>query len=128
VDQHPARLPSRWPRLLTIAVFGATLLQLAIGTFVSGLPQFEGKASEPAWSLPVDDAARPRGLAREGRASTPAGRRPGRRCTMDSFGLIMAPFLVDVTGNTLDLYDSVTWWDDANHFVNWFLLCLASVC
>ena len=34
----------------------------------------------------------------------------------------MAPFLIDVTGNTLDLYDSVVWWDDANHFVNWFLL------
>ncbi len=34
----------------------------------------------------------------------------------------MLGFLVDVTGNSLDLYDSVTWWDDANHFVNWFLL------
>jgi len=28
------------------------------------------------------------------------------------FALIMAPFLIDVTGNTLDLYDSVSWWDD----------------
>jgi glycopeptide antibiotics resistance protein len=36
----------------------------------------------------------------------------------------MTPFLIDVTGNTLDLYDSISWWDDANHFVNWFLLCL----
>jgi len=40
-----------------------------------------------------------------------------------AFALIMAPFLVDVTGNTLDLYDRVPWWDDANHFVNWLLLC-----
>ena len=24
----------------------------------------------------------------------------------------MLPFLIDVTGNTLDLYDSVWWWDD----------------
>jgi hypothetical protein len=40
-----------------------------------------------------------------------------------AFALIMAPFLIDVTGNTLDLYDSLSWWDDANHFVNWFLLC-----
>jgi hypothetical protein len=39
------------------------------------------------------------------------------------FALMMAPFLVDVTGNTLDLYDRVEWWDDANHFVNWLLLC-----
>ena len=40
-----------------------------------------------------------------------------------AFALVMAPFLIDVTGNTLDLYDSVVWWDDANHFVNWVLLC-----
>ena len=39
-----------------------------------------------------------------------------------AFSLVMLPFLVDVTGNSLDLYDSLTWWDDANHFVNWFLL------
>ena len=39
------------------------------------------------------------------------------------FTLIAIPFLVDVTGNTLDLYDSVMWWDDANHFVNWAFLC-----
>jgi hypothetical protein len=28
-----------------------------------------------------------------------------------------------VTGNTLNLYDTLVWWDDANHFVNWLLLC-----
>jgi hypothetical protein len=39
-----------------------------------------------------------------------------------AFALLMLPFLVDVTGNSADLYDTVTWWDDANHFVNWFLL------
>jgi hypothetical protein len=32
--------------------------------------------------------------------------------------------LIDVSGNTLDLYDSIWWWDDANHYVNWMLLCL----
>jgi hypothetical protein len=35
----------------------------------------------------------------------------------------MAPFFIDVTGNTVNLYDTVAWWDDANHFLNWFLLC-----
>jgi hypothetical protein len=39
-----------------------------------------------------------------------------------AFTLIMLPFLIDVTGNSLDLYDSVDWWDDANHYVNWLLL------
>ena len=39
-----------------------------------------------------------------------------------AFTLVMAPFLVDVTGNSLDLYDAVVWWDDLNHIANWALL------
>jgi uncharacterized membrane protein YjdF len=39
------------------------------------------------------------------------------------FALIMVPFLVDVSGNSANLYDTVSWWDDANHFVNWAFLC-----
>lgn len=39
-----------------------------------------------------------------------------------AFALIMLPFLVDVTGNSLDLYDAIGWWDDLNHFANWALL------
>ena len=33
--------------------------------------------------------------------------------------------LIDVLGNAADLYDSVSWWDDANHFVNWAILVAA---
>jgi hypothetical protein len=33
--------------------------------------------------------------------------------------------LIDVTGNTADLYDTIGWWDDANHFVNWGILVAA---
>ena len=36
--------------------------------------------------------------------------------------LITAPFLIDTVGNALNLYDSIGWWDDANHFMNWALL------
>ena len=36
--------------------------------------------------------------------------------------LLTLPFLIDTAGNALDLYDSVEWWDDANHLVNWGLL------
>jgi hypothetical protein len=32
------------------------------------------------------------------------------------------PFLIDTTGNALNLYDTIDWWDDANHFVNWAIL------
>jgi len=37
--------------------------------------------------------------------------------------LLVAPFLIDVAGNALDLYDSISWWDDVNHLFNWALLC-----
>lgn len=36
--------------------------------------------------------------------------------------LITLPFLIDTAGNALDLYDSLEWWDDANHLFNWMLL------
>jgi hypothetical protein len=32
---------------------------------------------------------------------------------------IVAPFLMDTLGNTLDLYDAVTWFDDLMHFLTW---------
>ena len=39
--------------------------------------------------------------------------------------LFTSPFLIDVAGNALDLYDTIEWWDDLNHFVNWALLTAA---
>ena len=105
-------------------MFAATVAQLAVATFVDGLPQFEGKGfgarlvAYPLMMLAVPAAwfgyQRYRGHRGDGATPVPWA----------AFGLIMAPFLIDVTGNTLDLYDTLTWWDDANHFVNWFLLCL----
>lgn len=105
--------PSWVPALVLVATVG----QLLVATFATGLPQFEGKAfgarlvAYPVMMLVVPAAWF--ALHRRGRPAVPWG----------AFALVMAPFLIDVTGNTLDLYDSVTWWDDANHFVNWALLC-----
>lgn len=103
----------RWP---TTFIFAGTVVQLAIAAFVPDLPQFEGKGfgarlvAYPAMMLlvPAIWAARNRHHA----TSVP----------WTAFALVMAPFLIDVSGNSADLYDSVVWWDDANHFVNWFLL------
>jgi hypothetical protein len=39
--------------------------------------------------------------------------------------LVTASFVVDLGGNALDLFDRLTWFDDAAHFTNWFLLGLA---
>jgi hypothetical protein len=110
---------TRWraPRWVPAAVQLLTVGQLGVGTFAGDLQQFEGKAfgarliAYPVMMLVVPVAWR---LVHRGRAvDVPWG----------AFALVMAPFLIDVSGNTLDLYDSVGWWDDANHFVNWVLLC-----
>ena len=99
------------------AVLGLTVAQLGVGTFASSLQQFEGKAfgarlvAYPVMMLVVPVVWWLVHRSRD--VEVPWG----------AFALVMAPFLIDVTGNTLDLYDSVTWWDDANHFVNWVLLC-----
>jgi hypothetical protein len=42
--------------------------------------------------------------------------------------LIVTPFTIDLSGNLLNLYDSITWWDDVNHLVNWALLAAAIAC
>jgi hypothetical protein len=36
--------------------------------------------------------------------------------------LIVLPFVIDMAGNAANLYDTIGWWDDANHFVNWAIL------
>jgi len=86
---------------------------LAFGAF-SGLQQFEGKGF--LWRLGTYPIAA---------LVIPAiwvlrGRRPAYPYAADV--LLTLPFLIDTMGNTLDLYDTIVWWDDANHLVNWALL------
>jgi hypothetical protein len=108
-------LDDRSGRIVVGVVFGLTVLQLLIGTF-GGLQQFDGKgfgyrlAVYPILML-VAPAVWWR-LNRDRDVAIPWG----------AFALVMAPFLVDVTGNTLDLYDTVEVWDNLNHFANWWLL------
>jgi hypothetical protein len=49
-------------------------------------------------------------------------RRSGRPYPALADLLVSVPFLVDTAGNALDLYDALTWFDDACHLVNWALL------
>ncbi len=105
--------------LWSTVVFLATVGQLAVATFVPGLPQFEGKAFGArliAYPLMMLVAPAVWFLVRRRRRST-------HPMPWTGFALIMAPFLIDVSGNTLDFYDTLVWWDDANHFFNWILLC-----
>lgn len=116
---------SPWPRRVTVAVFAATVGQLAVATFVSGLPQFEGKGfGARLVAYPLMMLLVPAAWLAYRRWRRPAGGGVVQPpLPWAGFGLVMAPFLIDVTGNTLNLYDTLDWWDDANHLVNWFLLC-----
>jgi hypothetical protein len=108
-----ARPPIFWVDLS----FKATLVGLlAFGAF-SNLEQFEGKAF--GWRLATYPIAA---------LVVPVGWWLAKRPQPYPYALdvlIVSPFLVDVLGNTFDLYDSIGWWDDLNHFVNWALLSLA---
>lgn len=117
-DARPAR-NSRVEFFAAVVIFALTVVQLATATFVSGLSQFEGKGfGARLVAYPVLMAAVPV-------VWLVLRRRRGDISEVPwlAFALIGAPFLVDVTGNTVNLYDSLSWWDDANHFVNWLLLC-----
>lgn len=92
----------------------ATVVQLLVAVLVPELPQFRGKAfTARLVAYPVLMLALPVALRLTHRLDT-------RGWTASA--LVMAPFLVDVTGNTLDLYDRLMWWDDWCHFMNWALL------
>ena len=102
--------PAFW---LDVAIKAVLIGLLAFGAF-SGLQQFEGKAfvwrlaTYPiaAFVVPVIWAARARDTAYPFAADI----------------LLTLPFLIDTAGNAMDLYDTIWWWDDVNHLVNWALL------
>jgi hypothetical protein len=102
-------------RPVALVVLAVTVAQLAVATLVPGIERFDGKAfGARLVAYPVLMLLVPALWWRFG----------GRPLPWGAFALLMLPFAIDVTGNTLDLYDSVGWWDDANHLVNWFLLTL----
>ena len=103
---------------LPALVLVATVAQLAVATWVPGIERFEDKAfgarlaAYPVMMLLVP-AIWWLAVKRKHPEATPP---------YVAFALVMLGFLVDTTGNSLDFYDSIVWWDDMNHFVNWFFL------
>jgi len=102
--------PAFWVNLTVKALL---ISLLAIGAF-SGLQQFEGKAfiwrlaTYPiaAFVVPVIWAVRARDTAYPFAADI----------------LLTLTFLIDTVGNAADFYDTIWWWDDVNHLLNWALL------
>lgn len=100
--------------LVDLAVKVVTVGLLVWAVLNPDLPQFTGKAfTGRALAYPVALILLPVGWWLFGRTRIPY---PVAADIL--FGL---PFLIDVVGNALDLYDTVGWWDDANHLVNWAL-------
>ena len=98
---------------LNLALKAALIGLLIFGAF-SGLQQFEGKGY--VWRLityPIAALVVPV-------VWTALWRKPAYPYPVDL--LLTLPFLIDTAGNALDLYDTIEWWDDANHFVNWMLI------
>ena len=102
---------SRW---IAWTIAALTVVQLAVGAF-SALPQYDGKGF--GYRL----------LAYPVLMAIPAlawwWTHRGEPVRWGAVALIWSPFLLDVTGNTLDLFDAVVRWDDLMHFVSWGLLC-----
>ncbi len=122
---HPARATTHaWDRHVTYLIVLLTVGQLVVATFATSLPQFAGKAfGARLAAYPVMMLAPVVAWTWAARRRRARGVTPGPTPWL-AFACIAAPFLIDVTGNSLDLYDTIGWWDDANHLVNWLLLSL----
>lgn len=106
-------IPRPW-LLVDVAVKVATVALLAWAVLNPDLPQFSGKAfTGRALAYPIALVLLPIGWWLFGRS------RMAFPVAADI--LLGLPFLIDVAGNAANLYDSIDWWDDANHVVNWSL-------
>ena len=101
---------------LDLAVKAALIGLLLLAVVRPDLPQFEGKAmTGRALTYPLSAVVVPVGWWLW-------GRRAGWRYPYGLDICLVLPFLIDVVGNALDLYDTIDWWDDFNHFLNWGIL------
>jgi hypothetical protein len=100
--------------------FTAKLLLVALLVYAMTnleLDRFAGKAmAARAFLYPVSIVVIPIGWALR-------GRKPPYPHLADLF--LVLPFLIDLGGNALDLYNTVVWFDDAAHAVTWMFLVLA---
>jgi hypothetical protein len=97
-----------------LAVKAATVTLLAWAVLSPDLPQFQGKAfAGRAVAYPLALLALPAMWWLFARRRIPFPVLPDI--------LVGLPFLIDVLGNALNLYDTIDAWDDLNHLVNWGL-------
>ena len=116
--RYRALVTRRCPAWVPVLVLVLTVAQLAVAEFVPGIERFAEKAfaarlvAYPLLMLVIPFLW----------WVVVKRRIPDREPPYGAFTLVMLPFLVDVTGNSLDLFDAVVWWDDFSHFANWALM------
>lgn len=97
---------------VNIAVKVLLVAFLGHGVLYPDLPQYQGKGM--GWRLllyPLTALLVPLVWRLRGRRPQPFPHH---------IDLVVAlPFLLDTAGNTFDLFDSITWWDDFMHVLNW---------
>jgi hypothetical protein len=100
---------------IKVALIGALLLAVAF----PDLPQFEGKGIGARLAVyPLGALIVPGVWFAVGRFR--GGAHGDYPYAADI--LITLPFAIDTLGNALDLFDTIDWWDDAMHYLNWALL------
>jgi hypothetical protein len=105
--------------VLDLAVKAALVGLLVFAVARPDLPQFHGKAMVGrAIFYPISALIVPV-------AWWFGGRRRGSPYPYAIDVLVVLPFLIDVAGNAANLYDTISWWDDLNHLVNWAILTAA---
>jgi hypothetical protein len=136
-DRHTGAVTHRrCPLWVPVLVLFLTVAQLAVAEWWPGIDRFADKAfgarlvAYPLlmllapviwWGFRQAQPAKGQAQPAKGQAR-PAKGQAREAAPYGAFALVMLPFLVDVTGNSLDLYDSIVWWDDFNHYVNWLFL------
>jgi hypothetical protein len=110
----PARSPQRLVLAVDLAVKLGTVVVLLWAVMHPDMPQFQGKAfAGRAIVYPAVLLLIPLGWWVFGYRTISF---PFAADIL--FGL---PFFIDVSGNALNLYDTIAWWDDVNHLANWAL-------
>ncbi|HEU5157966.1 MAG TPA: hypothetical protein VFU43_13300 [Streptosporangiaceae bacterium] len=117
---HAHDLPGRYWRTVALALKVALAGLLLFALVHPDWERFADKAmGARAIAYPVAALVVPAVWAASRRL-----RRAGYPWDIDA--LLVAPFVIDVAGNAADLFDTVGWFDDACHFVNWALLSAAA--
>jgi hypothetical protein len=102
----------RWLANSNIAIKVLLVAFLAHGAIYSDLPQYQGKGM--GWRLllyPLTTLIVPLVWV--------ARRRLPRPYPHHIDIVVALPFLLDTAGNTFNLFDRITWWDDFMHVLNW---------